>query len=483
MYRQPGIQDEDCYAVPGVMVLQTGIPQLPNVPARNPESVFFHADEVLYSEPPLFFYLQASLYSVLPICYGTARLGSTLSGLLIALLLVQINRHLGNTARAGYWAAGLFLFSRWFYFPAMSARPDMLCSFFGVAGVYFLLRFAEDSRKRWLVAIGIAIGLGGLTHPFAITYAIQFAVWVALISKGILRLGLPLLMALVAVSTTLLWLPIIMIAPDVFEVQFRNQFLASQEHGLLYRMVVPWQSLYYHFLTPQGMVRHIGIWQFSLAFIPVLICLVNRRDHRAMFSIVALSLSSVYLMSVFVGPHHPVIGYWSYSAALMFLCTGRVVDRLAERLGMTLASFWPDRIAQRAALAMLGVILAVSLVPGSGIRTWLAYVKHWNDDTYNAPRFAQQLIAEIPKSAVVAVDTEYLLDFVASGRDCVLLNTAPIYFRLDNHGFDYLVLSRLGDARQASEPFEIKLIRSFGNREDEFANYAEVYQSIEPIPQ
>ena len=52
MYHQPGGYDEDFYAVPGLTILQSGIPRLPHVPARNPESVFYHGDTALCAFGP-----------------------------------------------------------------------------------------------------------------------------------------------------------------------------------------------------------------------------------------------------------------------------------------------------------------------------------------------------------------------------------------------------------------------------------------------
>ncbi len=77
MYRQPGGQDEDCYAVPGWTFLKEGIPRLPHIPARNPESVFYRAEEAIYCEPPFYFCFQSLFYALFPVCYGTARLSST----------------------------------------------------------------------------------------------------------------------------------------------------------------------------------------------------------------------------------------------------------------------------------------------------------------------------------------------------------------------------------------------------------------------
>ena len=45
--------------------------------------MFFHADEILFAEPPLYFYLQAPLYLILPVTYGTARLLSAAASVLM----------------------------------------------------------------------------------------------------------------------------------------------------------------------------------------------------------------------------------------------------------------------------------------------------------------------------------------------------------------------------------------------------------------
>jgi hypothetical protein len=39
-------------------------------------------------------------------------------------------------------------------------------------------QMAGKHHWPWLVWPGVFIGLGGLTHPFALAYAIQIGVWV-----------------------------------------------------------------------------------------------------------------------------------------------------------------------------------------------------------------------------------------------------------------------------------------------------------------
>src|SRR5688572_11190334 len=112
----------------------------------------------------------------------------------------------------------LFMLSRWFYFPAISARPDILCSAFGVMAILATLSWIQTRKRRWLIASGIAIGLGGLTHPFALAYAVQMAAWVFLSGRGRERVIAPLMLAAVSLLTASLWLVLIVQAPEIFEI-------------------------------------------------------------------------------------------------------------------------------------------------------------------------------------------------------------------------------------------------------------------------
>ncbi|MBI3469410.1 MAG: hypothetical protein HY000_40935 [Planctomycetes bacterium] len=55
MYRQCPGQDEDFYGVPGMMILRTGLPQIPYIPSRDPKSIYYKVDVCLYTLPPLGF--------------------------------------------------------------------------------------------------------------------------------------------------------------------------------------------------------------------------------------------------------------------------------------------------------------------------------------------------------------------------------------------------------------------------------------------
>ncbi|MCH7686027.1 MAG: glycosyltransferase family 39 protein [Planctomycetes bacterium] len=479
MYLQPGGQDEDCYAVPGWVILRTGVPQLPHVPARNQESVYFGADKALYSEPPLYFYYQSLFYAILPDLYGTGRLASGIAGTIAICLVFQLALRSGSRVWGALWAAALFSLSRWFLFPAISARPDMLCAVLGLLAVWLMVRWTETRHDRWLFAIGVCIGLGGLTHPFAIIYAVQLAIWVAVVAPRWKRVLLPVLLAGVSIIVACAWLPLILQHPQIFRVQFRNQFLHEVGGSLFLRMLQPWESIRYHWFEPQGMIAHIGLWQIVLTFVPLVLATVScvKRRDRPMFPICILAWSSIYLTSVIIGPHHPVIGYWVYTAALMFVCTGRCVDLLVSHS-------WNFRPKLRFGVVTgLSSAILLAMIPGAGLRTLYVHLRNWNDENYNAPVFAQKLIDSLPEDALVAVDTQFVFDFLTHDRKVILALTNPVYFDMNQFDYDYLILSRFGIEGKLAQNLPVVLESTRGKKDDIFACYCEIYRRVShPTP-
>lgn len=463
IFRQPGGQDEDCYAVPGITVLRTGYPQLPHVPARNLESVYYRADEMLYCEPPLYFYYQAAFYAVLPDIYGTARLASVVAGLLMVGAIYWISQLTGVRQTGALAAAGMLSLSRWFYFPATCARPDILCALFGVAAILAFLYWRKNEELRWLVVAGVFLGLGGLTHPFAIVYAIQLAVWALTTSPGWKRIGHPALLALIALAVFSLWIPLILKYPETFRNQFRNQFGVDSGGSVLRRLLLPGPSLLYH---AQTMWAHIGGLQFSLVAGGLLVSTVMswRGRRSGLWTICCLVWSSIYLMSVSVGTHHIVSGYWVYPAALAFI-----------PLGYGFGQAWDSGSSSRRRVLVAAAILL--FVPGSGIRAWMVYLKNWNDIHYDEPRFAKQLIESLPPEDVVIVDTQLALDFVVAERKVLLAQVLPQYFRVDQYAYDRLIVSRFGEDNQIAQLLEGRLERTEGIPNDIFACLARVYRS------
>lgn len=478
MYRQPGGYDEDFYSVPGLTILAGGLPRLPHVPARNPESAFYMAEQVLYSEPPLYFYVQAAFYLVLPHVYGTARLVSGVAGLLLLACVYRLARLAGAGTAAALTAAGLFSFSRWFFFPATCARPDVLCGLWGFLAILAVLRWRSTPRLSTLLLAGVLLGLGGLTHFFAIIYAVQLAVVVALASRGWGRLLNPGLMAVCALVVFSLWLPMIALSPEAFRVQIANQFTAESGRPLWQRLLLPWEALAYQLPMMWG---HIGAVQWLAPGGATLWSLLSPHARQAPVLTLSawLAVSAIGLICLLVGNHHPVIGYWVYPAGLMFVCLACGLQRLAETIAARVSRNPADAARSTAAsvglIASAALLLALAFLPGSGVRTWYVHLQHWHDINYDAPRFARRLLEETPADAVCALDAPFLLDFVAAGRPTLLASTFPPYFRIDHFDYDRLIVSRHAIDETLAPRLGAVLLRTAGIEADRFACYVEIY--------
>ena len=482
MYRQPGGQDEDFYAVPGLTILEDGIPRLPHVPARNPESAFFMADQALYSEPPLYFYIEAAFYLVLPHVYGTARLVSGVAGLLLLGCVYRLARSAGAGPAAALAGVGLLSVSRWFYFPAISARPDMLCGLLGMLAIMQVVRWRESQRTSTLVLAGVWLGLGGLSHFFAIIYAVQLAFVVAWSSRRWRRLINPGILALVAMAVFSVWLPMIAIAPQAFQVQLANQLGGESGGPLWQRAVLPFAAMSYQ--LPM-LWEQIGAIQCIVPGAALVWGALSGHARRSPVQSLAcrLAWTAIYLICVFVGTHHPVFGYWVYPAALMFVCLACGMQRLAEvittRLQRTADATRTASRLRTGVLAGIAGVIGLAFLPGSGVRTWYVHLQHWNDINYDAPRFAKRLIDGLAPETVCAVDAQFLLDFIAADRPALMASTHPVYFRVDQFDYDRLIVSRHGIEQQLAEQLNARLLRTEGIKEDRFACYVEIYAAAE----
>ena len=474
MYREPGWQDEECYAIPGLTILETGLPQLPHLPSRNTLSPYYRADEVIFLEPPLFFYVQAAFYALLPDVYGTGRLTSATAGVLLLLSAGLLAVRSGGTARVAFFGMGLFMVSRWFYFPSIAARPDILCSAFGLMAILATESWTRTRQWRSLLLAGLAIGLGGLTHPFALAYAIQMAAWMALAGRRWERLWAPALLGMVSLVVASSWLVLIFPYPEIFEVQFRNQFLHSRGGPLLDRLFWPWESFAFHigFLWP-----HMAWWQFLLAVGGAILCLgFGWKENKPLLRTVGwLAISGAALISLLVGPHHPVFGYFSYPAVLAFIGLGWAVDR-----AMSAMASW-GRIGQWAA-ALFAIVCVVSLLPGSRIRMNLAYLQHRNEVHFNAPRFARDLLDRLPRDAVYLVDEEFALDFLADGRKVIAFRAiVEEALPADTH-YDFRIQSRSTDRYFAHLRWDDELLFTAGDPNDPYGCFVNVYQRNDQGP-
>jgi hypothetical protein len=481
LLRQIPAQDEDYFAVPGLTILNEGVPRIPYMPSRNPDGAFFKADELLFALPPLYFYLEAPVYALLGPSTAAARTVSMLCGVAAIVLVYSLARRVFGTGESGLWSAGLYAASRVLYFPCVITRPDMLCGALGLATLLAMLQWRTVRRRGWLVLAGLSIGLGMLSHPFAIVYAVQAGIWSLMESGRLLeRLTRTALLTLVAVATFTAWGALIVQQPDIFHAQFFNNVLDQTGPGLLSRFVWPFSA----FAAQAPLfVEHAGPIQAALMLIGGLVAtgLSLQRTRSGWRVIAALAVSGVYLHVVSVGSH-PTKGYWCYTGALLWVALGGCLTTVRERLARAASPGRSDLSTFRRVVvpyAALMLIAAALMAPGAGLRTLIAHLQHWNDINYNAPRFTQRLIADVPPDARLVVDPGFIFDFYRAGRDVTLALDYEFFFSARGSDYDFVIGGPYSIRDKVPETLDARLLRTYGDPNDLFACYAEIYVSPE----
>ena len=460
---QAGRADEDWYAVPGLTVAKEGVPRVPYSRATGPGSVFLGAERLLFAMPPLSFYAQAPFFLALPPTYSTARLASLSAACLAILLVYAIGRSLWEDPAAGLWGAGIYSACRLLYFPAMIARPDMLCATLGLAAVWTMCRWGRGRRRRWLAAAGVLLGLAGLTHPFAIVVALQLGAWAAL-APGTARDRLlrPVGLAAAALAAFSAWLILIVREPELFRLQFVANILKPAGPGLATRLLFPWFEMAEHLPL---VVERAGPLQsgFLATCLAAVTWLAWRRRARALGLVSTLGWSSVYLLIASQG-HHPLQGYWSYPAAFFAIaagwCAWRAFDECRRRAGPAVA------------VAVAVGLLALVFLPGGGLRATWAYVRNRDEVAYNPRRFAQSIVADLPADARLTVGVEYALDAYGLGRRVLLGIRHPDYFDATRYDYDYAILGRADLRHGLDRAMNARVLRTFGDEADPFSGYA-----------
>jgi hypothetical protein len=223
--------------------------------------------------------------------------------------------------------------------------------------------------------------------------------------------------------------------------------------------------------------------QCLLILVPWFLCCIeaHRRKDANLCIVCHLGWSSFVLMSLVVGTHHDVPGYWAYPAVFGFVCTGWLIDRIGQTAARS-----GGRLGGSLAHGGLAVAVGAMLLPGSGLRLTITHLRHWNDVNYNAPAFARQLMERLPPDARCTVDHEYLLDFLAAGRPVTGLPTSPVYLNAEDVPYDYLVVSRFGLRYDVPRRYCGLFEASAGIKSDELACYAELHRPsprpCRPVP-
>jgi len=187
----------------------------------------------------------------------------------------------------------------------------------------------------------------------------------------------------------------------------------------------------------------------------------------------ALTWSSVYLLIACLGTH-PTKEYWCYPGGLLAACSARTVvaafRRVAPWLRRSFHSVRPRPLAWAA-----GLLLLASMAPGSGVRTWLAHLRHWSEVEYCSPRFVSSLLQQLPQEGLYLVDRAYVFDFYIAGRRTLVANNTQTFLKTEGSSYSYLIAGPCSLQSHVPQQLGAVHMRTFGNRQDLFACFAEVY--------
>lgn len=467
MFRLQGGADEEWFAAPGWCVAQEGIPRVPYLPSRDPKCAFYRADEALLAMPPAYFYWSAPFFLALPDGYGPARLASAAAALIALWLVYQLGRAFYEDEATALWAVGLYSISRVFYVPAQTARPDMLCCALGLAAMLATWHWHTSGHRRHLVLAGVLLGLGGLTHPFAFAYALQMGAWVLIVGRGWRgRLSAASILVASTLATATLWLPLILAYPEIFQRQFFTNVWDRSGPGLIARLVFPWPSLLNQAKVILTQAQPIQAVLIPLGLVGAAMIDLRRRQ-RGPLTALALAWLGFFLLAVCQGSH-PLGAYLCYPGAIAFICLARTLIVVSRRATRVLApSLWWAGAASMLLLAML---------PGSGIRLWMAYMRHWSDIEYNSPRFVEMVLRDLPRGARLTVDQAYVFDVFLDGRPTIFALSYPFYFDAADFPYDYLLAGPHALYNDVPEKLNGRLLRTYGDKDAWFGCYVEIYR-------
>ncbi|MCS7471129.1 glycosyltransferase family 39 protein [Stieleria sp. ICT_E10.1] len=469
LIHQPGVQDEQWFAVPGLTVWREGIPRIPYLPTRNRETLFENADVCLMALPPGLSYLQAPFFAIFPAGYATARIPLFLGALATIAIVFWIVKRIGGGDSAAGAAALIVSLSRPLLFTGLTTRPDLLCAVAGwlsIIAAWQMLRTAPANSGRWALTSGALSGLAGLFHPFALVFAMQGGVAMLLGTATVMqktkRAALYLAGNVLAIS---LWIPLIVSYPYEFRSQFFANVLDRAGPGLPARIVWPIPSLIHHAKLLSEFAGPLQCLLMASGLVLGSVFLWQQRGITASErkGLIALVWSSVFLTATVAGLH-PTKGYWIYPFVwIVAIAVVGIDDFISKR--MVDAGLMP---ANGRASAVRGLLLAIAilmLLPGAGLRTTWVYLSRWKDPSVYAPAFIEGVLNDLPREGVFYADLSYVFDVYLSGRETRLCQEREQYWGDEPISYTYLLLSWEGEDAGWANQYDGLHVRRFGTRE------------------
>ena len=171
---------------------------------------------------------------------------------------------------------------------------------------------------------------------------------------------------------------------------------------------------------------------------------------------------------------HVIHGYYAYPAALLSIAAGMFSSGVITWVESNWAQGRPT--LGRCLPGLVAGLLALALLPGSGARTLVAHARHRDDPAYDVRAFSRMIMNDLPPDARVAVDPSLVIEFYLAGQPVVPAIIDPTCYDVRRDPFEYAVFAQRSLKETRPWIHGLVLVRTYGDRNDPFAFYAELYR-------
>ena len=214
----------------------------------------------------------------------------------------------------------------------------MVAVAFGLLAVDAAVRYRRAARSLIAIVAGAAAGLSLLSHPFGVVPATQ--VGLVLLAGPVdlrTRLWHVFLFALTALLVFSLWLPLILLHPDIFREQFGSNVFHRAGPGLGSTLLAPWSVFVYQLRQIWGYLEPIQAILYGLALAGGTFAGRLTPGSRNF----VFHLWAGWLLLILFEGKHPTLGYYAYPAATTSIALAILASRAAVVLERPLRNDFP----------------------------------------------------------------------------------------------------------------------------------------------
>lgn len=288
------------------------------VPGLNHKSMWY---------PPLYFYLLAFWCRFFGVSIVSVRALSLVFAILSSAVFYLLVKKFFKSSYMGLFGLLLLLIDGNFLQIGHLARMDIITFFFMISGLYLYLTYRTSGKNRHLLASGLFLGLGFITHNIAIVAVIAVSVFILLQKTDFKSKSYDLLIIFSAILPSLLfWAYYIQTDWQLFIRQMSLQFEYKNRIG------------FWMFDT----INSFLTWKIIAAGHIVLLVLLfvrrfSKKDHKALM---ILTGALIFDAGLIIGKNMWYVIYLQPFLILSYLYLLKTVSGWQKSLTLVFLAFW-----------------------------------------------------------------------------------------------------------------------------------------------